>query len=206
MNPSIRLIIIEDSEDDLEPILRHVREGGFEPEYITVTGVAALREALETQKWDMVLWDHAVLRFDVGIALQIVKESCAELPFVIVSGTLSEEQAVAAMKAGCSDYVFKNNWARLAPLIQREMDELHGKRVRKRIEEELKAEKEQQAVTLKSIGDGVITTDISGKVLFLNAKAEELTGWRLGEARGRLLHEIFVIVNKNTAAAETPLS
>lgn len=204
MNPKVRLLVIENSEGDLKPILHQVQLAGYQPEYIRVDNAAALRQTLAAREWDLVLSAHALPGLDSRMALRIVKEYRSELPFIIVSGDMEEELAVAAMRAGCTDYISKNNLARLGPVIRRELDELGGKRIRRRVEEELKAEKEQQAVTLKSIGDGVITTDISGKILFLNVKAEELTGWRLAEARGKLLDEVFVIINKNTAVEESP--
>lgn len=113
----LRVIIVEDSEDDLLLLLRALKKGGFEPVYTRVETEDGLRKALEDERWQLVISDHAMPRFSAPEALDIVKECGRDLPFIIVSGTIGEDIAVAAMKAGAHDYILKGNLSRLAPAV-----------------------------------------------------------------------------------------
>ncbi len=119
--PLLRTIIIEDSEDDLLLLLRALKKGGFDTVYTRVETSEGLQKALDDNKWQMVISDHAMPRFSAPEALQILKESNRDLPFIIVSGTIGETVAVDAMKAGAHDYIMKDNLARLAPAVEREI-------------------------------------------------------------------------------------
>lgn len=117
----VKAIIVEDSEDDLLLLLRALKKGGIEVIYTRVETRDALQEALADQTWQMVISDHAMPRFSAPEALEVLKESGRDLPFIIVSGTIGEEIAVEAMKAGAHDYIMKDNLSRLAPAVQREL-------------------------------------------------------------------------------------
>src|ERR1019366_3105428 len=96
-------------------------------------------------KWDLIISDYRLPRFDGLAALAVVKEKGLDLPFIIVSGFITEETAVAAMKAGAHDYVMKDNLARLAPAVERELREAASRRERRRSEGQLRA---QHTITL----------------------------------------------------------
>ena len=117
----IKAIIVEDSEDDLLLLLRALKKGGIEVIYNRVETRDALEEALLDQTWQIVISDHAMPRFSAPEALEVLKESGRDLPFIIVSGTIGEEIAVEAMKAGAHDYIMKDNLSRLVPAVQREL-------------------------------------------------------------------------------------
>lgn len=119
----IRAIIVEDSEDDLLLILRALKKGGYETIYTRVETGADLRKALADSSWQLVISDHAMPRFSAPEALEVTKESGRDLPFIIVSGTIGEEVAVEAMRSGAHDYIMKDNLARLAPAVERELRE-----------------------------------------------------------------------------------
>lgn len=132
----IRLLLVEDSEDDTELLLIELREQGYEPEYRRVDNAGALHEALQEDKWDLVVCDYNLPGFSASAALAILQEHHLDLPFLLVSGTVPEGAAVAAMKSGARDYIMKGNLARLAPAIERELDQATERRTHRRNEEE----------------------------------------------------------------------
>lgn len=119
----LRVIIVEDSEDDLLLLLRALKKGGYELIYTRVETREGLHDALQDPRWQIVISDHAMPNFSAPEALEVLKENGRDLPFFIVSGTIGEEVAVTAMRAGAHDYIMKDNLARLAPAVERELRE-----------------------------------------------------------------------------------
>lgn len=128
----LRVLLVEDSENDAVLILAELQRHGYVPECERVEEATAFRDALNRAHWDCVLSDYALPRFGGLGALQLLQESGLDLPFIIVSGAIVEETAVAAMKAGAHDYVMKHNLARLCPAIEREIREAEVRRERRR--------------------------------------------------------------------------
>ncbi len=117
----VRVLVVEDAEDDALLAMRMLRRGGFAPQYRRVQDLRTLRQALAGEPWDAVLSDFSMPGFTGLDALAAFRDSGLDIPFVFISGTIGEEMAVAAMKAGASDYVMKQNLARLAPVLEREL-------------------------------------------------------------------------------------
>jgi signal transduction histidine kinase len=117
----IRLLVVEDSDLDYELLLRSLRRQRLEPESVRVEDEAGLRRELAAGRWDAVVSDHHLPRFSSGEALRIVRASGLDLPFIIVSGTIGEDAAVAAMQAGADDYLIKGRLARLGPALRNAM-------------------------------------------------------------------------------------
>jgi cyclic di-GMP phosphodiesterase len=145
MGTPLRVLIVEDSEDDAELLVRELRRGGYAPECERVETAAAMRTALAGLSWDLVVSDHSVLQLNSFEALEILKASGVEIPFVIVSGTIGEERAVQAMKAGAADYLVKGQLARLTAIVGRALAEAEERRARRAAEQTLR-DREQQAV------------------------------------------------------------
>ncbi len=141
----LQVLVIEDSEDDAVLLEIELQRAGYAPVCLRVETPEALRAALAQQQWDLVISDYRLPRFDGLAALALVKEMGLDLPFIIVSGYITEETAVAAMKAGAHDYVMKDNLARLGPAVERELRDAEVRRARHRSEEQLKA---QHTITL----------------------------------------------------------
>ncbi len=137
MSPSIRVLLVEDSPDDAELLLCALRDGGYDLTYERVDTAAAMTAALAQQPWDLIISDYAMPQFDALAALALLQESGLDLPFLIVSGAIGEDTAVAAIKAGAHDYIMKDNLARLLPAVARELREAVGRRERRRAEEQL---------------------------------------------------------------------
>jgi len=126
-----------------------LRRGGYAPVCHQVETPEALSCALERQDWDLVIADYRLPRFDGLAALALVKEKGLDLPFIIVSGYITEETAVAAMKAGAHDYVMKDKLARLGPAVERELREAEVRRERRRAEEALRRAYEELEIRVE---------------------------------------------------------
>jgi diguanylate cyclase (GGDEF)-like protein/PAS domain S-box-containing protein len=119
----VRVLVVEDSEDDAKAAVRLLQRGGFEVQFERVDTAYALEEALSRHSWDAVIADQRMPHFTGLQALKIVRENGSDIPFILVSGTVGEEIAVDVMKAGANDFVLKRNLSRLAPVIERELRE-----------------------------------------------------------------------------------
>jgi sigma-B regulation protein RsbU (phosphoserine phosphatase) len=139
----LRILIVEDSENDTMLLLDELRRAAFEPTFERVDTPAAMSAALDRQRWDLVVADFSMPQFNALAALGLLKQKELDLPFIIVSGTIGEELAVAAMKNGAKDYIMKGNLKRLVPAVERELLETVGRRERKRAEDELRETQEQ---------------------------------------------------------------
>jgi len=135
MGLPLRLLIIEDSEDDALLLLRELQLGGYDVSYERVDSPAALSAALDRQEWDLVVSDHSMPHFSGTDALHLVREKGSDLPLIFVSGTLGEEAAVAALKEGAQDYLIKGNLKRLVSAVQRELREAVARRERRQLEQ-----------------------------------------------------------------------
>ncbi len=123
MKKPIRVLIIEDSDDDMELVLTELRQGGFEPDYRRVEFPEAFQNALEEENWQLILCEYSMPEFDGLTALRIVKKEKPEIPFFLISDHIEEEIAIEAMKAGVNDFIFKDKLHRLIPAIEREFRE-----------------------------------------------------------------------------------
>ena len=103
MSNPLRVLIVEDSENDSLLLVRDLRRGGFEPEFERVCTAEAMASALGNQKWDLIISDYTMPDFSGIAALEILKQSALDIPFIVVSGSIGEDVAVAAMKAGAHD-------------------------------------------------------------------------------------------------------
>ena len=143
MGKPLKVLMVEDSEDDATLITRHVNKGGYDPDVTRVETAEDLKKALENREWDVVLSDYMLPDFNGLKALEILKESGLDIPFVLISGTVGEGLAVEAMKAGASDYLMKDKLARLAPAIERELAQADERRKRKRADDKIKGQLEE---------------------------------------------------------------
>ena len=174
------VVIVEDQEDDASLMLHELRRAQFEPEFERVETEQELKAALEKGGWDIVLSDHGLPRFNSLQALNMLNQSELDLPFIIVSGSIAEDLAVAAMKSGAHDYIMKNNLARLGPAVEREMREAETRRARRAAEEaRLKPVQElEQAYTqlerrVREITASIMFTDLEDSTQMLTRLGDE---------------------------------
>src|SRR5579872_920610 len=138
MGIPLRILVVEDSEDDTLLLMRELRRAGFDTAHERVDRPETMSAALDRQPWDFVISDYSMPNFRGDAALKLLRERDQDLPFVFVSGTIGEEAAVDAMKVGANDYIIKGNRTRLVPVIQRELREADLRRKKKQAEQDLR--------------------------------------------------------------------
>lgn len=147
MSTPLRVLIVEDSEDDVITLVRQLGNGGYQPHYKQVDTPGQMREALDEETWDIIISDYNMPTFSAPAALKILQKTDLDLPFIILSGVIGEDEAVASMKAGAHDYIMKGNVARLIPAIERELKDAERRRENRLLEEQF-----LQAQKMESIG------------------------------------------------------
>lgn len=155
MATPLRVLVVDDSENDAMLIVRELKRGGYAPSHERVDTPEAMTSALERQEFDVVLSDHGMPRFDVHGALRVVKERGLDLPFIIVSGNIGEMVVAAAMRAGAHDYVLKRELQRLVPAIERAIREAAERKERRRAEAALRESEERFALAMEGSRDGL---------------------------------------------------
>jgi len=177
----LKVLMVEDSEDDELLILRTLRKGGFAPESLRVETAGQMADALRGQPWDIVLCDFKLPQFDGLDAIALVYELDLDIPILLVSGSIGEEMAVECMRRGADDYIMKDNLSRLCPAIHRELAEAQSRTKRRQAEAALKISEEK----FKTIADYTINLESwfapDGKYLWVNPAVERLTGYTAAE-------------------------
>lgn len=142
----LRILMVEDSEDDALLVLLQIKRGGYDVEHERVETAEVMKKALMEKTWDIILSDYKMPRFTGLEAIKIIKTSGIDLPLIIISGTIGEDIAVEAMKAGAQDYIMKDNLRRLLPAIERELGEAKSRAEKKILEQkQMLAEQEHLA-------------------------------------------------------------
>jgi CheY-like chemotaxis protein/anti-sigma regulatory factor (Ser/Thr protein kinase) len=136
MSTPLRVLIVEDSEDDASLLIRALKSGGYEPSYERVDTPEAMSAALSERAWDLIISDYVMPRFSGLNALKMAQAMRNDIPFIMVSGKTGEDIAVEAMKAGAHDYIMKDRLVRIVPAIERELREAAARRERRHVEEE----------------------------------------------------------------------
>lgn len=139
MNIPIRVLIVEDSEDDTLLVVRELKRNGFDVIFERVDNHKAMEDALVKQEWDVVIADYSMPKFSMQGALELQRKNKPDITFIMISGTIGEEIAVEAIKAGADDYVMKDRLKRLAPAVKRELKEFEERQVLKRMEDAMQA-------------------------------------------------------------------
>jgi signal transduction histidine kinase len=131
----LKVLLLENSEDDALLLIRELHRGGFETSFERVWSESQMTAALRN-RWDIIISDVVMPGFNGLTALSSLKEGGLDIPFIVVSGTLGEEFAVEAMRRGASDYLLKGRLSRLGPAVARALQEKEASDERKRAEEE----------------------------------------------------------------------
>jgi signal transduction histidine kinase len=143
----LRVLLIEDNEDDAALVILALEQGGYEVTSRRVETPEATARALRAEGWDVIISDFHMPRFSAPQALALRRELGVDTPFIIVSGTVGEDEAVETMKAGAIDFVTKGRFARLAPAVARGLREVEERQARHKAEALL-----QQAQKMEAIG------------------------------------------------------
>ncbi|WP_162924308.1 PAS domain S-box protein [Rubrobacter indicoceani] len=152
----LRVLVVEDSEDDAFLLVRELKRGGYRPLHRRVYTADDMRRALDEETWDIVVCDHSMPAFDSSAALEVLHErGYPDIPFMIVSGKIGEEAAVSAMRLGAHDYFMKENLARLNTAIERELREADNRRERRRAREDLRRSEERYRTFVAQSTEGI---------------------------------------------------
>jgi len=184
MSKPLRPLIIEDSPEQAQLLVHELTAGGYELAYQRVDSAEAVIAALEHQTWDIILCDHYMPAFSSMDALSILQGKELDLPFIIVSGHISEEEAVAAMKAGAHDYVMKDKLARLVPAVERELKEAEERRKRKQTEALYHS-------LVEHLPQNVFCKDAAGLFTFANQRFCRAMGKPLSDIVGKTDADLF---------------
>ena len=174
---SLRCLIVEDVEDDALLMLHQLRTGGYDPTWERVDTPEAMRAALERQPWDVVLSDYRMPRFSGLAALELLRASGLDLPFIIVSGAIGEEIAVAAMKAGVDDYLVKGRLAHLTVAVEREMRNAVMRRKHREAKAEVQKSEARLAIALEASQSGVWDLDLLDNTAYHTLTHDRIFGY-----------------------------
>ncbi len=173
----LRLLLVEDNEDDELLLKQQMKEGGYELEIERVETLEGLRSALKRKNWDCIISDYSLPNFSGLAAMHELRSQGIDIPFIIVSGTIGEETAVEAMKAGAHDYIMKGKLMRLIPALERELAEAEVRRKRKQVEGELRESEYRYRDLVQYSHDLIATHDLSGKILSVNPAVSRFSGY-----------------------------
>ena len=164
----LRLLLIEDLEEDAVLLLAEIESGGFDVSHARVDSLSGLLDALTTAQWDLVISDYTLPQLDAMAAMHLIRQHDPDLPVIITSGNIGEEIAVNAMRAGACDYLMKNNLSRLTPAIDRELSEGAMRRAARQAQMQLKENEARFRAIASNIPGMVfqILVSSSGHVVF----------------------------------------
>lgn len=185
MKRSLRVLIVEDSEFDAQIMVTLLRKGGYEVSFERVENAEALRAALKSRSWQLILADYNLPSFNAPAALEVLKESGLDLPFIIVSGGIGEDIAVACMKAGAHDYLMKGNLHRLAPAVERELREAANRASQRDAKQAVLESELRYRLLWETCPDAIVLMDTVGQILFANPAVQDVFGYSLEEVVGR---------------------
>ena len=165
MGIPIRVLMVEDSEDDVLLIARELKSGGYDVTYKRVDSAGALARACDAQDWDLIISDYSMPDFSGTDALNLVRSKHLDVPFIFVSGTIGEETAVTAMKNGAQDYLMKDNLKRLVSAVQRELRESEQRKERERLQKHVQQLQQFEAIGRLSGGIAHDFNNLIGAIL-----------------------------------------
>ena len=177
MTRKLKLLLVEDSEDDAVLLLRDLGKAGYEVDCQRVQSQAEMEKCLGSSSWDLVISDYSLPGFSGRKALDVYKAHGLDIPFIVISGAIGENMAVEMMKAGAHDYLMKGNFARLAPALERELHDAEVRQQRKKAVDQLRESEERWHFALEGSGDGVWDWDIVAKKVFFSHRWKEMLGY-----------------------------
>ncbi len=180
MSVPVNILLVEDSVDDAELIIRELSRAGFEPTWRRVENEPDFLRGIQPPP-DLVISDYSMPQFSGLAAARLLRQHHPEVPFILVSGTVGEDAAVEAMKHGATDYLLKDRIARLGKAVQRALEQNRLREERRQLQQQLLL----QATALKTAANGIAITDATGKILWVNPAMVAATGYASAELVGQ---------------------
>lgn len=172
---SLRVLIVEDCDDDAVLLRRELKRAGFEDlTWAQVQTADDFKTILQTQPWDVVLSDYKLPHFSAPAALDLLKQSGQDIPFIVVSGTVGEATAVALMRAGACDYVMKDNLSRLGEAVRRELRDAQDRRERQQAENDLERTRELLKLAIEGSGIGLWNWHLPSGTVWVNDRCIQM--------------------------------
>jgi PAS domain S-box-containing protein len=190
MKAILRVLVVEDSEFDAQIMINLLRKAGYQVQMQRVETAQAMQAALLEQPWDVILADYNLPTFDAPAALNVLQQTSLDVPFIIVSGGIGEDVAVAAMKAGAHDYLMKGNLSRLAPAVERELREAAIRTSQREAKRELLESELRYRLLWETCPDAVLLMDAESQIHFANPAVRTVFGYSPEELVGRPLMEL----------------
>ncbi len=181
MRAEYRVLLVEGSDYDAEEVVRELKRGGLSVSWKRVDSAARFRAALRSKQWDVVICDFLLPGLGGFEVLALYRRAGLDIPFIMVTGTVSGDDAVEILKAGAHGCVRRQNLARLVPAIYRELRACQARHIRRQVEDT----QAYLASIIESCDDAIVGTTIDGTVLTWNAGAERLYGYTAAEMVGR---------------------
>ncbi|ATW26700.1 ATP-binding protein [Candidatus Formimonas warabiya] len=206
MIDSLRLLLVEESEENSLVALKALHSNGYHQTYKRVHSTEDLVSALKDGPWDIVIVDISTGQFDELSFMKIIEESGLDFPCLILSEKIGQERHVKTVKHGIFKNIYSDNPNQFIPSVKSEITDAILNNMHIQADKDIMDQKEWLRVTLSSIGDAVITTDINGTVTFINPVAVQITGYSIEEATGKPINHIFRIFNEiSLEPAEIPV-
>lgn len=187
----LRVLLVDDSEVDVELVIEELRHGGYEPTWERVDTAAALTAALDREQWDVITCDWVMPQFSGPAALALLQERQVDVPIIIVSGQVGEEYAVTAMKAGAHDFVSKQTLARLCPAIERELKETRVRWEHKQAGKALAVAHEQLRLITDNMLDMLSFVSADAVFQYVSPSHQRILGYAPEDLLGRNAFEFF---------------
>lgn len=203
---ALRVMIVEDSEDDALLMVHALQKSGYAPQFRQVQSLDEMRTALAEQSWDVILSDFNLPGFTGLHALNALKETGHDFPFILVSGAIGEEMAVTILKAGAHDFINKNNLQRLPPAVDRELRDAAIREDFRQAQKEILRRRKEWEEIFQSIGSPAIILDANHRIIAANKEALRATGLTGDEIIGRTCHAIFHGAQTKTPAEGCPIA
>jgi diguanylate cyclase (GGDEF)-like protein/PAS domain S-box-containing protein len=198
----LRVLMVEDSITDATLIEWELKNAGYQADVRRVQTESELRAALVEGLWDIVTCDYGLPQFSAPAALDMVKNHGADLPFMVISGTIGEEAAVEMMRAGANDYLIKGNLARLGPALDRELRDVADRAQRRQVQQALLSSEERYRRIVETTREGIWCTDPDGVTTFVNVRMAQLLGCTTGELLGRSMFDFLDAVAREQLISE----
>ncbi|MEP6917355.1 MAG: PAS domain S-box protein, partial [Acidobacteriota bacterium] len=186
------MLHLEDAPRDAELIRHRLDDGGFPCDILLTESKEAFQRALAREAFDLIICDYNLPGYDGVTALQHAQAVQPDVPVILVSGTVGEDEAVRCLKVGATDYLLKEKLDRLVPAARRAIDEAQSRMARKRTEVELVQSERRKSAILESVLDCIVTMDSAGIVIEFNAAAEATFGYTKAQAIGRRLADLII--------------
>jgi PAS domain S-box-containing protein len=189
----LRLIVIEDAEPDAILLVRDLQQHGYEVHYRQVKSARALEQALESGTWDLIISDFSLPGFSGLKALEMVKQRRIDVPFLMMSGIITEEMAVEALNAGANDFFQKGKFARLIPAIERELREAEKRRSHREVERQLHSSEERFIKSFQSNPLAIMICTLQDEIFVdVNPRFLDLLRYSREAVIGRTVDEVHL--------------